>query len=31
VVTDSTAYLSGLVDSLDITVVPLYFDVSGRE
>jgi DegV family protein with EDD domain len=31
VVTDSTAYLPGaLVDSLDITVVPLYYDVCGR-
>jgi DegV family protein with EDD domain len=31
VVTDSTAYLPGaLVDSLDITVVPLYYDVTGE-
>jgi DegV family protein with EDD domain len=31
VVTDSTAYLPGaLVDSLDITVVPLYYDVDGH-
>jgi DegV family protein with EDD domain len=30
VVTDSTAYLpAALVDSLDITVVPLYYDVDG--
>jgi DegV family protein with EDD domain len=32
VVTDSTAYLpNALVDSLDITVVPLYYDIDGSQ